>query len=72
MQTFIYYGKEILKTSPAAINSIIHMALTSISTKEYKGRTLLESDNCEGALLLQSLVAACGLAIDVKLYEEIV
>lgn len=61
-----------MKTAPAAINSIINMGLTSISSKEYKGRNLLESDNCEGALLLQSLVAACGLVIDVKMYEEIV
>ncbi len=72
MQTFIYYGKEILKTSPAAIKSIINMGLTSIANKEFKGRTLMESDSCEGALLLQSLVAACGLVIDVNGYEEIV
>lgn len=32
----------------------------------------MESDNCEGALLLQSLIAACGLVIDLKAYEEIV
>jgi hypothetical protein len=63
MQTFIYYGKDILKTAPAAINSIIHMGLTSIFSKEYKNRKLLESDNCEGALLIQSLIIACGFSI---------
>lgn len=32
----------------------------------------MESDNCEGALLLQSLIAAVGLSIEQKDYEEIV
>jgi hypothetical protein len=48
------------------------MGLTSISNREFNGRILMESDNCEGALLLQSLIAACGLSIEQKDYEEIV
>ena len=30
-----------------------------------------ESDNCEGALLLQSLLIACGLVVDSRSYAEI-
>ena len=71
MQVFIFYGFSILKEYPAAIQSIVHMGLTSLSHTKYKTKLLSESDNCEGVLLLQSLIIQCGLSINNQIYQEI-
>ena len=47
-----------------AIKSIIEMAAASMNTLEGKGIRRTEADNCEGVLLLQSLILGCGKVFD--------
>jgi len=60
IQLFIYYGSNVLRDSFNAVDAIVRMCLTSISHTEYKKKPIGECENCEGALILQSLVVKCG------------
>lgn len=60
IQLFIYYGSDVLRNSFNAIEAIVRMALTSITQTEYKKKPIGECENCEGVLILQSLIVKCG------------
>lgn len=46
LQLFIYYGSDVLNNNLAAVQAIIEMGLTSISTLEYHRRPMAENENC--------------------------
>jgi hypothetical protein len=71
IQLFIYYGSQILKSSPRAIQVIVDMTLTSITQTEYKKKPVGEIENCEGTLILQSLVAKCGDVFSKEMWTAI-
>lgn len=68
LQIFINYGGEILKNSPQAIRTIIEMSIASLTAVEEKGRRRTEADNCEGVILLHSLMLACGKTFDAEMW----
>lgn len=56
----MYYGSAILASAPQAIKAIIDMALYSMNTIKINDYSRTESENCEGVLVLQSLILSCG------------
>jgi hypothetical protein len=68
LQIFINYGGDILNNSPQAIRTIIEMAIGSFTAEEEKGRRRTEADNCEGVILLHSLMLACGKTFDAEMW----
>ena len=43
IQIFIFYGSDLLRASFNAIEAIVKMSITSITTTEYKNRLMGES-----------------------------
>lgn len=71
LQAFIFYGKDILSSTPKAMKTIIEMGITSMNMLEGKDIVYKEADNCEGVLVLQSLILSCGKSFDNEMWMVI-
>ena len=72
IQLLIYYGSAILSTDLQAIYMLIEMSVTSISSTERNKKPMSESENCEGVLILQSLVTKCGAVFPAEYWTTII
>ena len=60
LQIFMFYGSNILGGAPQAMKMIIEMGINGMDTIKTKKRTKNEAENCEGVLILHSLMLSCG------------
>jgi hypothetical protein len=71
LHVFILYGSNILAVAHEAIKAIIDMAICSMNTIIIDEEPRNEAENCEGVLLLQSLILSCGNAFSTENWVQI-
>ena len=59
IQLFIFYGAESLMSSPELIKNMILLGNNAMNEEKVNAK-ITEANSCEGVLILQSLMIACG------------
>lgn len=72
LQIFMFYGSNILSAAPQAMQTIIDMGVASMNTIQGKTRRHNEAENCEGVLIIQSLILSCGNSFTYEMWMGII
>ena len=71
LQNIIFLGKQTLGNNVQLIKTLVLLCIESLNTKTANEKPRSEADQCEGVLVLQSLIISCGEYFDNELWTMI-